>query len=52
MKQMVFEGPHINTNQSPEESIKQIRAYLEDLTDRLNLFALEIEKNNTEREGK
>jgi DNA-binding NtrC family response regulator len=48
---MVFESPNINTDKSPEESIKQLKAYLEDLTDRLNMFSLEVDKLK-EREGK
>lgn len=51
---MIFDYSQISTDKTPEENIKIIKSFLDDLVDRLNMQAADIEalKNKTESEGR
>lgn len=51
---MIFDYSQISTDKTAEENIKIIKSYLDDLVDRLNMQAADIEalQNKTESEGR
>lgn len=51
---MIFDYSQIDRNNTPEENMKIIKAFLDDLVDRLNMQAAQIEalEKKVESEGK